>query len=318
MGGFLCAIPLIGSLNWACPPPPPFAVGYVEGEYILVAPIETATISSVDVRRGDRVAADQPLAQLERRDAEIAVAEASAALARAESDLANLHQGRRPEEIAVVEAGLASAVSQLSEAQRVLRRQSELLSRGISTQADFDAASTTVELGLAKVAEFEADLAVARLPARPDEIAAAQAAVRQTIAGLDQANWRLENRTLAIGTAGEVFDVIRNAGEVAGPQAPVLSILPDHATKLRVYVPEAARALLSIGTRLIITCDGCAGNMTASVIYIADNPEFTPPVIYSQESRQRLVYLVEARPDEGASALGPGQIVDVDLESAAE
>lgn len=314
----LCALPLIASLSWACPPPPPLAVGYVEGEYILVAPIETAIISSVDVRRGDRIAADQPLARLERRDAEIAVAEAAAVLARAESDLANLHQGRRPEEIAVVEAGLESAVAKLAEAERVLRRQSELLSRGISTQADFDAASTAVQLARASVTAFEADLAVARLPARPDEINAAQAAVRQAHAGLDQATWRLENRTLSVGAPGEVFDVIRNAGEVAGPQAPVLSILPDDATKLRVYVPEAARARLTIGTRLIVSCDGCGGGMSARVIYIADAPEFTPPVIYSQESRQRLVYLVEARPDSEASALRPGQIVDVDLESLPE
>ena len=48
--------------------------------------------------------------------------------------------------------------------------------------------------------------------------------------------------------------------------------------------------------------------------YVSPEPEFTPPVIYSAQTRQKLVYLVEARPDGGPqSALQPGQIVDVTL-----
>ena len=310
---FVCAIPVIASLIWTCGGSGPLAVGYVEGEYVLVAPIETAQIVDLSVRRGDRVTAGEALARLERRDAEIAVAQAAAGLAQAERQLANLQEGRRPEEIASIVASLSSAKAQAAEAERVLQRQADLLKQGISTQAAHDSASTAVELNRAKVSELEANLAVARLPARENEIKAAQAAVDQAGAVLEQAEWRLSKRTLSIPQSGVVSDIIRNAGEVAGPQAPVLSVLADGALKLRVYVPETALSSIRVGASLVVRCDGCSEGMRATVSYISPDPEFTPPVIYSLENRQKLVYLVEARPDADAWALTPGQIVDVDL-----
>jgi len=313
MTSLLCTIPVVSALISTCGGAGSLAVGYVEGEYVLVAPIEIAQIEDLSVRRGDRVMAGQALGRLERQDAEIAVAQAAAGLAQAERQLANLQEGRRPEEIASIEAALSSVKAQAAEAGRVLQRQSDLLKQGISTQAAFDAASTAVELNRAKVAELEANLAVARLPARVNEIKAAQAAVDQAHAVLEAAKWRLGKRTLSIPQSGVVSDIIRNVGEVAGPQAPVLSVLPDGAVKLRAYIPETALAGIHVGTSLSVSCDGCGEGMRATVSYVAADPEFTPPVIYSLENRQKLVYLIEARPDDDAWALAPGQIVDVDL-----
>jgi HlyD family secretion protein len=91
-------------------------------------------------------------------------------------------------------------------------------------------------------------------------------------------------------------------------------LLPDGAVKLRLYVPEAKIAQIHPGSRLAVQCDACAAGISAVVTYVADAPEFTPPVIYSLENRQKLVYLIEARP-EGVH-LKPGQIVDVSLPDA--
>ncbi|PHR18731.1 MAG: HlyD family secretion protein [Hoeflea sp.] len=311
---FICAIPIVAGLFSACVGDGPLAVGYVEGEYVLVAPIETAQIVELAVRRGDRITAGSPLARLEKRDAEIAVAQAAAGLAQAERQLANLQEGRRPEEIASIAASLRSAEAQATEAERVLQRQADLLKQGISTQASYDSAATAVELNRAKVSELEANLAVAKLPARVNEIKAAQAAVDQAAAVLESAEWRLAKRVLSIPQSGVVSDIIRNTGEVAGPQAPVLSVLPDGALKLRVYVPETALSRIAVGRVLSVRCDGCGEGMEATVSYVSPDPEFTPPVIYSLENRQKLVYLVEARPNDDAWALAPGQIVDVDLQ----
>jgi HlyD family secretion protein len=209
MMSFVCAIPVIAGLIAACGGAGPLAVGYVEGEYVLVSPIETAQIVELSVKRGDRIETGQSLVRLERRDAEIAVAQSAAGLAQAESQLSNLQQGRRPEEIASIAAALGSAKAQANEARRVLQRQSDLLSRGISTQAAYDTASTGLELADAKVAELEANLAVARLPARPDEIRAAEAGVKQAKAILESAEWRLGKRTLSIPLNGVVSDIIR-------------------------------------------------------------------------------------------------------------
>jgi HlyD family secretion protein len=311
----LCAIPFAASLFSSCAAVSPLAVGYVEGDYVLLAPIEVAQVQSLAVRRGDHVEAGQTIGMLEIADAEIAVAQAEAALAQAEAQLADLRLGKRPEEIAVLEATVRSAEAKAEEAGRVLSRVTDLFQRGIASKAQFDEATTSVEVAKAEIGQSKANLAVAGLSARAETIRAAEQQVKGAQAQLDQARWRLSQRTIKAPSAGRINDVIRNPGDVAGPSAPVISMLPDGAVKLKVYVPEASFSAISPGTELSVRCDGCGPDLKASVSYISPEPEFTPPVIYSLETRQKLVYLVEARPQGDAGPLQPGQIVDVVLAS---
>lgn len=313
MTGILCAIPLLANLLPACQPPLPLAVGFVEGEHVLVAPVETTRIESLSVRRGEKVAAGDLLAVMDMRDAEIAVAQARAGLSQAESQLADLRQGGRSEEIAGLEAQVGAASARLSETERAVSRATDLAKRGIASKTQLDNALTERDVAAADLARAEASLAAARLPARSDRIAAAEAAVEQARATLEAAEWRLGQRRLTAPSTGRVTDIVRNPGEIAGPQAPVLTFLPDGAVKLRLYVPQAALARIGPGTRLSVACDGCGSGLGGTVTYVSPDPEYTPPVIYSRESRQKLVWLVEARPDGDAAALQPGQIVDADI-----
>jgi HlyD family secretion protein len=99
-------------------------------------------------------------------------------------------------------------------------------------------------------------------------------------------------------------------GEWVPAGAPVVALLPPGALKLRFFVPEPLLAQASIGRALAISCDGCASGLTAQVRYVSPQAEFTPPVIYSNGSRSKLVFMVEAAPSD-TSALKPGQPVDV-------
>lgn len=306
----LCSIPILSGFLAACAAPAPLATGYVEGDYVLISPVTTAQIETLNVRRGDRVTSGEVVAQLEKSDAKISVAQAEAAVAKAQSELANLREGKRPEEIQVIEATLTSAKAQADEANRSVERIAKLVERGAATQTQLDDARTALEVARAKVAEAQANLDVAKLPARPQQIAAAEAAVRSGQADLDKANWVLEKRDLHAPADGIVSNVIHRAGEIVSPSTPVLSILPDGAVKLSLFLPEQSLSSLHVGDKLKVNCDSCGSDLTATVTYIADGPEFTPPVIYSLQNRQKLVYLVEARPDQ-AGALKPGQIVDV-------
>ena len=313
----ICSIGLVASWLPFCAPANAAVVGYVEGEYVEIAPIDVARIVSLSVRRGDWVKAGDPIGAVEATDAEIAVRSAEGQLAQAKAELANILYGRRPEEIAAIEASLNAAKVQTEDAKRSLDRKRDLNARGFSPQADLDAAQTAYDVAAARVNELTANLAVARLPARADEIAAAQSRIAQAEANLDQTRWRLSQRDLVAPSAGQISDIIRRPGEVAGPSAPVVSMLPNGAIKLTIYVPQAALSSLALGQALIVRCDGCEPGLTAAISYIAREPEFTPPVIYSLESRQALVYLVEARPaHDVALRLQPGQIVDVDLPRA--
>ncbi|CAM5561764.1 hypothetical protein MAUB1S_09415 [Mycolicibacterium aubagnense] len=312
----LCSLPLAAQLFSACSAGTPLAVGYVEGDFVLLAPIEVAEVTTVSARRGDRVGPGQPVATLEKADAEIAVTQAKAALAQAQAQLADLQVGKRPEEIAVLEATLRSAKAQAADAARTLARTQDLLKRGVATQAQYDDAATQADVAEAAIGQATANLAVGNLPARPETIKAAENQVKQARTALDQAEWRLSKRTLVAPAAGRVDDIIRHAGDTAGPSAPVLSVLPDGAVKLTVYVPEASLSAVKVGGELAVRCDGCPPDLKARISYVSPDPEFTPPVIYSLENRQKLVYLVEARPISATGPLQPGQIVDVDLVSS--
>lgn len=309
---FVCTIPLLAGLLGGCAPPP-LATGYVEGEYVLLAPVETGRIDRLLKKRGDRIARNEVLVRMESSASEIALRQAEAALDQAEAQLENLKEGKRPEEIAAIDATVQSALAQAAEAQRVLDRETELNRRGINAKADLDQASTALQQAEALVNQTRANLAVARLPARPKEIDAAGAQVEQARAQLADARWRLDQKDLKVPADGVVEDVVRRQGEIAGPSQPVLSILPDGAVKVRLYVGESHISQLSLGTTLAIHCDGCPADLAASITYISSGPEFTPPVIYSLENRQKLVYLIEARPEGDSRALKPGLIVDAAL-----
>ena len=310
---FICSFAIAASLG-VCAPPSARVVGYVEGEYVRIGPIDTARIERVSVRRGERVAPGALLAELQADDARNSVAESEARLVQAQAQLANLLSGKRPEEIAVIEATAVSAKAQEREAERALERRQDLFRRGVSTQADLDQAQTARDVATANVRQSAANLSVARLAAREEEIKAARNQVAQAQATLDQAKWRLGQRRLMAPAAGIVTGLIRHPGELAGPAAPALTILPDGAVKLMIYVPEALLSGTTVGTRLEVRCSGCPQGLAATVSYVSQEPEFTPPVIYSAQTRQKLVYLVEARPEGGpATRLQPGQIVDVTL-----
>ena len=165
-----CSVPLLATLL-GCGTAAPLAVGYVEGEFVQLAPIELATVQSVLVRRGDRVEAGQAVVEMESADVAIAVAQAEAALAQAEAQLADLKLGKRPEEIAVLEAMVRSAKAQAEESRRVLARAEDLLKRGIAPQAQYDEASTAVEVAEAQIDQAEANLAVGQAagPRRGDQ-----------------------------------------------------------------------------------------------------------------------------------------------------
>ncbi len=321
MPALICSLPAVASLLthlWAsiapaCPPVLSRYLGYVEGEYVLVAPVEAAQITTVAVRRGERVAQGQVLAGLDHQDVDASVAQARAAKDVAQAQLANLTTGRRPEEIQVLEAALKAAKAQATEAASTMLRIGPLFDRGVASHADFDSASSGLKTANANLAAAEANLEVGQLPARPEEIASARANVAQTAAALDLVLWRQGKRILVAPKPGVIADVVRYPGELAGPQAPVLSFLPDGATKLRLFIPEKDLSLVQIGGTLDVHCDGCNAHLTAQINFISTGPEFTPPVIYSHDNRQTLMYAIEAKPDAMTVGLQPGQLVDVTL-----
>ncbi|CAO3417202.1 HlyD family secretion protein [Azospirillum doebereinerae] len=298
--------------------PPPLAHGYVEGEYLRIAAPAAGTLERLAVRRGERVSAGAPLFIIDRATATAERDRLAAALAQVRAQRADLDTGKRAEEVAVVAARKAQAEAALRLSMAELERQSELVARRVSSPDKLDTARAAFDRDRGRLAETQAQLAVAGLAGRPDQLRAADEAVAQAEAALAQAERRLADLA-PVAPAGVppgtlVEDTLYNPGEWVPAGSPVVALLPPDRVKLVVFVPETAVARVAPGSALRLRCDGCPAGLGARVTHVASRAEYTPPVIYSVGSREKLVFRVEAVPDPSPDfALNPGLPVDVEL-----
>ena len=144
----------------------------------------------------------------------------------------------------------------------------------------------------------------------------AEATLRSAEARLNSTRTRLERRKVASPVQGSVQEVYFRTGEMVQAGRPIVSLLPPNNTKVRFFVPQATLPSLKIDDRINVTCDGCKTGLLARVSFISAQAEFTPPVIYSREERARLVFRIEARPEQPEN-LRVGQPVSVTLKPAA-
>ncbi len=140
----------------------------------------------------------------------------------------------------------------------------------------------------------------------------AQALYREALARLDAAQTRLTRRKLFSPVEGMVQQVYYRAGETVPVGRSIVSILPPGNVKVRFYVAEPLLAKIAIDDPIRFNCDGCPPDMEGKVMFISRYAEYTPPVIYSLEERHKLVYLIEAKPND-PKPLRVGQPVDVTL-----
>lgn len=298
--------------HWLPPPPGQTSyLGYVEGETVLVGAPAAGRLVEVKVVKGGDAAAGTVLFRLDGALAEADIARAEASVAAAEATHDNLLEGKREPERAVIRAERSEAEAGLDLARKELARAKMLANTGTAAQSRLENAESMVSVYNARIAKATASEDVALLPARPYEVAAAEARVAEAKAGVALARQKLSDLSPTAPVAARVDDVFFEAGEWVTAGQPVVSLLPPGATTLRFFVPEAGLASAQPGTKVTFHCDGCGEAMTATVTRTASQPEYTPPVIYSQGARAKLVYLVEARPD-SVARLQPGLPIEVE------
>jgi HlyD family secretion protein len=307
------ALLMLTALLASCAKPAEHAwSGYAEGDYVYVAAPVGGALGQLSVRRGQSVEKDAPLFALDATPERAAREEAAARERSAQAQAANTDKGRRGEEIAVTQAQLAQARAQAALAASELVRVRQLVAQQFLSPSRLDDAMAAESQARARVAELDAALRVARLPARADERAAAQAQAEAAHSALAQQQWREAQKAQRAPSAGVVADTYFRVGEWVNAGQPVLALLPPGAVRARFFVPEAELGTLQLGQAVELRCDGCGAPMPARIDFIATQAEYTPPVIYSNAQRARLVFMVEARPEaKDAARLKPGQPLDV-------
>ncbi len=286
--------------------------GYVEGEFVNVATSAAGRLDALYVKRGDEVVANNRLYVLDAVDAAAAQRQAQQQLKAAEATLADLRLGKRPPEKAVTQAQLTQAqADEQKSAQQLTRDEAQWKIGGIPRQ-QLDDSRAAETANAAKVRQLQSELEVASLPSRSDQIKAQEAQVGAARAALEQAAWKLGQTTVAATQTGKVFDTLYRQGEWVAAGSPVVRMLPPENIKIRFFVPEVLLGSLAVGRAVAIACDGCSAEIPARISYIATEAEYTPPIIYSNETRSKLVFMIEARPTpEDALKLHPGQPVRV-------
>ncbi|SFC88648.1 HlyD family secretion protein [Collimonas sp. OK412] len=288
--------------------------GYVEGEYVYVASSQAGRLDRLSVQRGQQAAAGAPLFMLESGDEIAAQRQAQRQLNAAEAQLADIKSGKRPQEQEVTRAQLAQAQAAASKAALQLSRDQLQFQAGGIAKQQLDDSRAAAETAAAQVRQWQSQLAVDRLPNREAQVRAQQAQVAAAQAVLEQADWKLAQKAVTATRSGLVFDTMYREGEWVAAGNPVLRMLPPENVKIRFFVPETVLGRLKVNQAVTLSCDGCQPNVAAHISYISTESEYNPPIIYSNQSRAKLVYMIEARPAPAdAPKLHPGQPLEVRL-----
>ena len=282
--------------------------GYVEGEPLYLAAPVSGAVAEVHVQRGDRVRAGDRLFVVNPRQLAAQRQQAQAEVSAAQAQAQDARRGLRPVELAVYDANIAAAEARVRDAASDMGRVQPLVRKGVYAPARLDDVRAALQTADAQLVAARRQRDAAALGAREGQVEAADSRVTQAQAGLSAADARLSDLAPLAPVDARVEEVFFQQGEWAAANQPVLALLPDDRVKLRFFVPQQGLSAYRIGSTVRFACDGCAKGLSAKITFVSPRPEFTPPVIYSREARDRLVYRVEARP---SVPLNPGQPVDV-------
>src|SRR5262245_51039964 len=306
---------LLGHIAGCGSPDPKRVQGYVEGEYVYVASPLAGTLETLSVRRGDQVSAGVPLFALDAAPEKAAREEAGRKLAMDRANCEDAKKGKRPSEIESLQAQLKQAKAALALSEKLMARAEALSRSSASSREDWDRARSAYDQDRQRVTQLEADLQTARLGSRADQVAAAEANVRAAEAALARAEWDLAQKRQSAPQGGLVFDTLYRPGEWVAAGRPVVTLLPPANIKVRAFVPQTQIGSVQLGQAVQVRVDGVADPFLGKVGFISPEAEYPPPVIYSRESRAKLVFKIEIVFDARTGAsLHPGQPVDVYLE----
>jgi multidrug efflux pump subunit AcrA (membrane-fusion protein) len=256
-------------------------------------------VVAVLVDQGDRVEAGQEMARLDTRHLLTEKRRLEASLSEASARLEELVAGPREEQIAAAEAEVRSLFAQLRLQELNVQRRVTLLKSNAISQEEYDTARFGMEANSAGLDAAQQRLNELRAGTRPEQIAAAKAALEQLEASLAGIGHDLEDCELKAPFAGTVADRFIDEGAVITPQTAVARVVEDASLEAWVGLPAEAARQISTGQAVTVR----AANQRVRGVAIAVLPEL------DLATRTRRVVV---RVDEDAALL-PGQVVRLEV-----
>jgi HlyD family secretion protein len=288
--------------------------GYIEGNYTYLSSPIDGKLVQLNVGRGYQVKTGDLIFMLDPQPETDKLKQAQNNLAQAEQTLIDLRKGQRKTVMQGLVAQRDQAAVQVKMDKITLDRYRHLLGKGYIDKQSVDNARTAYQTDVKRLEQAEANIADAKLGARENQIKAQEQAVKAADDTLKQAQWALDQKTKTSPVTGQVFDTYYRLGEFVPAGQPVVSVLAPENVYLVFYVPEPILSKITKGKMVNFKCDNCRQTYQAKIYFVSSNAEYTPPVIYSKDSRDKLVYRAEASlTPETAVKLHAGQPVDVRL-----
>lgn len=287
--------------------------GWVEADMMFIGAEDSGRLVELPVTEGQSVRTGDQLFAIEASTQQADLESAQAALAQATARLQRVVAAQqRPEEIAVLEATRQQMEAALAFSTAELTRTRALNDRSFASRQQLEQAQANYDRDRAGLDNVMRQIDVGRLSGRQEDIDAARYSVEQARAQVASAQVRVDRARVRAKADGRIQEIYYRPGEVVTPDKPVVSLLPPNQIKIRFFVPQANLPMMQIGGKVKVSCDGCAQDTEATISFISQTNEFTPPVIYTLEERQKLVFRIEALPAD-PEKLRIGQPVTVRL-----
>ena len=243
---------------------------------------------------------------------EIALREADVAAARAQ--LAELESGSRRQEVAQAQAAVRAASSEAERWSAEYARQRELYAKNVISKRELETAEAAAETARERVVQARQTVALLQEGPRRETIAAARARVRQASEAVAALRTRLADATLVSPLSGVVIAEHIEPGEHVAAGMPVVTIADLDRVWMRGYIDETDLGRIRVGQRVSVSTDTFPGKTYPGVItHIADQAEFTPKSVQTEEERVKLVYRIKIEIPNRSHELKPGMPADATL-----
>lgn len=269
--------------------------GYIESENIYLASPYSGQLKQLAIQRGAVVKKGQLLFALDPYPELLNVQQTQFELTQAEQTYQNLVAPKRREEIEAIKAQIEQVQAQIVLAELRVKRYRELYAKKVAAKDILDEAVELYKERSNLKKQYQANLALAQQGARVEEIRAQAAQVNALRKRVANAQWMLSQKSLCAPVDGLIYDTYYRPGEFVPAQQPVLSLLSPNLIYVQFYVPLVEANRLSIGKKITFSCETCSEKYPAVISYVSSEAEFVPPLVYSRDNVDKLVFRVQAR-----------------------
>jgi HlyD family secretion protein len=282
--------------------------GYVEGENLyLESPYEGKLIQK-HVHRGQYVKKGDLLFELDHNPEALLIEQLKTSTDENKAVLDDLIKPRRPLEIDAIVEQIAQVEANLLLVDLRVKRYQELYKKQAVDLDRLDEVLSSQSALRASKEQLQDNLALAKLGAREDQIKAQSIKMKGAKFAFRVGKWKLEQKNIHAPTDGVIFDTYYQQGEFVSAEHPIAALLPNDQIRIEFFVPARVLSTLQLNQKIFFTCDGCAEKNEATISYISPEAEYVPPLVYSRDNRENLVFRIKAHIEKPLS-FKPGQPV---------